>query len=121
MRSATMSARFIFRCQFCDRQPEPLTQISLEKTVSEVGFGAYVDAMPEKWLVWHGRGPYGPPRYACPDHRGELVGYLREHYGAIGAHPWQRPPYPTEIRNSDQARAARVGRSAKWADEPPAK
>ncbi len=111
-----MSPQFIFRCQFCERKPDPLTQISLEKTVSRAGFGAYVDAMPEQWLVWHGKGPYGPPRYACPEHRGDLVAYLRSHYGAIGPHPWKRPPYPTEIENSDQARAATVGRSQRWAE-----
>jgi hypothetical protein len=89
-------SRFIFRCQFCDSSPDPLTQLSLEKTVPEPEFGTYVDAMPGKWLVWHGRGPYGPARYACPEHRGDLVAYLREHYGTIGFHPWKRPPYKTQ-------------------------
>ncbi|HEV2776410.1 MAG TPA: hypothetical protein VGV90_12520 [Solirubrobacteraceae bacterium] len=96
-------ASFIFRCQFCDAQPDPLTQVSLEKTVVEVTFGAYVEAMPEKWLVWHGHGPYGPPRYACAEHRGDLVAYLRDHYGAIGPHPWKKPPYPTKLGRSDRA------------------
>ncbi len=75
----------------------------------DITFGAYVDAMPEKWLVWHGHGPYGPPRYACPEHRGDLVGYLRKHYGAIGPHPWKRPPYPTEIRGDRLERRVTVG------------
>ena len=69
--------------------------VSLEQTVAEVVWGAYLDAMPEHWLVWHGKGLYGPTRYACPDHRGDLVAFLREHYGTIGWHPWKRPPYPT--------------------------
>ena len=86
----------VFRCQFCERRADPLTQLSLEKTVRQVEFGTYIDAMPERWLVWHGRGPYGPARYACPDHRGDLVAYLREHYGTLGAHPWKRPPYGTQ-------------------------
>jgi hypothetical protein len=101
-----MTTRFLFHCQFCDRQPDPLTQISLEQTVPNPEFGAYVDAMPERWLVWHGRGPYGPPRYACPDHRGDLVAYLRQHYGTIGPHPWKRPPYPTKLYNTCRDRAA---------------
>jgi hypothetical protein len=112
-----VSARFIFRCQFCDRHPDPLTQISLEKTVPKVAFGAYVDAMPERWLVWHGRGPYGPPRYACPDHRADLVAYLRKHYGAIGWHPWKRPPYPTEIRIAEPDKTAasrRLSSMPRW-------
>jgi hypothetical protein len=88
--------RIIFRCQFCDARPDPLTQLSLEKTLGEPEFGTYIDAMPERWLVWHGRGPYGPPRHACAAHRGDLVAYLREHYGTLGPHPWARPPYATK-------------------------
>jgi len=94
---------YIFRCQFCDAKPDPLTQMSLEQTVKDVTFGAYVDAMPEKWLVWHGHGPYGPPRYACAEHRGDLTAYLRNHYGAIGPHPWKKGPYPTKLEKSDRA------------------
>jgi hypothetical protein len=46
----------------------------------DVTCGTSVDAMPERWLVWHGHGPYGPTRYACAEQRGDLVGYRREHY-----------------------------------------
>jgi hypothetical protein len=117
-------ARYIFRCQFCDAQPDPLTQLSLEKTVRDITFGAYVDAMPEKWLVWHGHGPYGPPRYACAEHRGDLVAYLRNHYGTIGPHPWKRPPYPTELAQSDRReRAVSLGEKSsmpRWGKLPPA-
>ncbi len=101
MRATMSPTSFIFRCQFCDRRPDPLTQMSLEKTVRDAAFGTFQDAMPEKWLIWHGRGPYGPKRYACPDHRGDLVAYLREHYGTIGPHPWKRPPYPTEVKSAE--------------------
>jgi hypothetical protein len=114
--------RYIFRCQFCDAQPDPLTQISLEKTVAEITFGTYVDAMPEKWLVWHGWGPYGPTRYACAEHRGELTAYLREHYGAIGPHPWKVPPYPTKLGRSDRReRAVSLGEGSsmpRWGRSP---
>jgi hypothetical protein len=104
-----MSVRLIFRCQYCDAQPDPLTQISLEKSLPELMWGQYEDAMPEKWLIWHGRGLYGPARYACPDHRGDLVAFLREHYGTIGWHPWKRPPYPRDLKNPDKERAIAVG------------
>lgn len=104
-----MSVRLVFRCQFCNAQPDPLTQISLETTVREIVWGQYLDAMPERWLVWHGRGLYGPARYACPRHRGELTAFLRQHYGTVGWHPWKRPPYPTSVRNDDMEKAAAQG------------
>ena len=31
---------------------------------------------------------YGPQRYACGEHRGELKALVREHYGTLGWHPW---------------------------------
>jgi hypothetical protein len=76
-----MSVHFIFRCQFCDAQPDPMTQLSLQQAMRENTWGAYQDALPGRWLVFHGRGLYGPPRYACTEHRGDLVAYLRAHYG----------------------------------------
>ena len=119
-----MSVKVIFRCQFCDAQPDPLTQLRLQATIRDVVWGAYLDAMPQKWLVWYGRGLYGPSRYACPDHRGDLVAYLREHYGTIGWHPWKRPPYPTHIHNPDAERAFAVGAGSampKWGYGPQVK
>jgi hypothetical protein len=82
-----------------------MTQISLEQAMRENTWGAYQDAMPGKWLVFHGRGLYGHPRYACPEHRGELVADLREHYGSVGFHVWKRPPYPTSLAHADTDRA----------------
>jgi hypothetical protein len=92
---------FIFRCQFCSEQPDPLTQLRLQGAMREFVWGAYQNALPGRWLIWHGRGLYGPARYACPEHRGDLVAYLREHYGTIGFHPWKRPPYPNSLESSD--------------------
>ncbi|MEA2232726.1 MAG: hypothetical protein QOD83_2542 [Solirubrobacteraceae bacterium] len=43
-------------------------------------------------------------RYACPDHRGDLVAYLREHYGALGPHPW----------NASDLSSAQVGWTSAW-------
>ena len=97
----TMPVHFIFRCQFCDAQADPMTQLSLETAMREKTWGAYQDALPGRWLVFHGRGLYGPPRYACPEHRGDLVAYLRAHYGTIGFHVWKRPPYPSSLAHSD--------------------
>jgi hypothetical protein len=98
----------VFRCQFCERRPDPLTQLSLEKTVRQQEFGTYIDAMPERWLVWHGRGIYGPTRYACGNHRGELKALLREQYGMLGWHPWAKGPHPwAGRRGTDRARRLR--------------
>jgi len=101
VRSKTVPVSFIFRCQFCDAQPDPLTQLRLQAVMREFVWGAYQNALPGRWLVWHGRGLYGPARYACPDHRGDLVAFLREHYGTIGFHPWKRPPYPNSLESAD--------------------
>ncbi len=111
-----MSVRFIFRCQFCDAQADPITQLALEKAMRENTWGAYQDAMPGRWLVWHGRGLYGPVRHACPDHRGDLVAFLRHHYGTIGFHPWKRPPYPSSLAHAgtDQAWNAATRRQGGW-------
>lgn len=100
-----MPVRLIFRCQFCAAVPDAETQRSLEGQLRELVCGEYLDALPGRWLVWHGRGPFGPIRYACPDHRGDLTAYLREHYGSIGWHPWKMPPYPRTRRSRDTEHA----------------
>ena len=99
-----MYVHFIFRCSFCDAVPDPMTQVSLEKAMRQNTWGAYQDAMPGRWLVFHGRGLYGPARYACEEHRGDLVGYLRDHYGTVGFHVWKRPPYPTSLETPNTDR-----------------
>ena len=53
-------------------------------------------------------GPFGPTRYACAEHRGDLTAYLREHYGTLGWHPWKMPPYPITRRSRDTDRALRL-------------
>ncbi len=95
----------IFRCQFCDRQPDPLTQVTLVCSMRQTIWGEYQDALPGRWLIFHGRGLFGPPRYACEEHRGDLVAYLREHYGTVGFHVWRRPPYPSSLAHSDADRS----------------
>jgi hypothetical protein len=104
-----MPARIRFHCQFCDARPDAETQRSLERGLRELAFGEYVDVPPGRWLVWHGRGPLGPTRYACAEHRGDLVADVREHYGTIAAHPWKMPPYATSRRSPDTERAIANG------------
>ncbi len=116
-----MPVKLIFRCQFCTAAPDPLTQLSLEAQLQELTFGQYLDAHPGPWLAWQGRGLYGPARYACPDHRGDLTAFLRYHYGTIGWHPWKRPPYPSSVRTADTERAVALGGKApgsKWSFGP---
>ncbi|MEY2513798.1 MAG: hypothetical protein QOJ89_1156 [bacterium] len=114
-----MAVRLIFRCQFCDAQPDPLTQLSLEKAMRENTWGAYQNALPQNWLVFHARGLYGSPRYACAAHRGDLVAHLREHFGTIGSHVWKRPPYPSSLAHGDTdhawiAATRRTGGGSSW-------
>jgi hypothetical protein len=89
-----MPTRAVFRCQFCDAVPDHGTQRSLAGQVTERMFGEYLDALPGRWLVWNGGGPLGPRRYACREHRGDLVAYLRYHYATVAAQVWKMPPYP---------------------------
>ena len=112
-----MPVRVIFRCQFCAARPDGETQRSLEHQLRELVCGEYLDAMPGRWLVWHGHGPFGPTRYACPEHRGDLTAYLREHYGTLGWQPWKMPPYPITRRSRDTERALRLSAlspGSKW-------
>ena len=110
-----MAIRFIFRCQFCDATPDPLTQLSLVTAMRESTWGAYQDALPGRWLIFHARGLYGPARYACPEHRGDLVAYLREHYQAesdftSGSDRHTNPAWrtPTPITHGTRRRDAKA-------------
>ena len=111
---ATVSSRAGFgRVQVRDLRradPIPQTQMALERQLLDLRHGEYVDAEPGRWLTWHGRGMYGPQRYACGEHRGELKAMLREHYGTLGWHPWAMGPHPwAGRRGTDKAR--RLARS----------
>src|SRR3954447_26776130 len=108
-----MPVRVVFRCEFCNAEPEPETHRSLVKMMREWVCGEYMDALPGRWLVWHGHGPFGPNRYACESHRGDLTAYLREHYGSVGKQPWKRPPYATTRRSADTERAISMARTSR--------
>lgn len=89
-----MPCRLIFRCEFCDAVPDEPAQRGLEEGLTLILFGTYVDIEPGNWLVWHGRGIYGPVRYACFAHRETLKAHLRRHYGTVGPHPFAEGPHP---------------------------
>lgn len=84
----------IFRCEFCDAEPDWETRGSLESQMRALLFGEYLDAPPSGWLTWTGRGILGPVRYACPEHRADLQAFLRKHYGTVAWHPKKEGPYP---------------------------
>lgn len=103
-----MPVRVIFRCEICSAHPDAETQAALESQLLDLRHGEYLDAgwgPPAPWLTWHGRGLYGPIRYACGAHRGELKAIVRRHYGTLGWHPWATGPHPwAGRRGTDRAR-----------------
>lgn len=100
-----MGYRLVFKCEICGVAPDELTQGSIERQLLHARFGQYVDCYPGKWLIWHGNGIYGHNLYSCGHHRGELKSFVRQHYGAIGWHPWSMTTYPsTPPPDFDKAR-----------------
>lgn len=89
-----MTVRLVFRCEFCGVEPGPETHASLKHQLLLLLFGEWVDAEPENWLTWHGRGIYGAVRYACAEHRDSLKADVRKHYGALGWHAAKEGPHP---------------------------
>ena len=92
-----MPVKVLFKCEICGAEPSDETRRSLEAQLQELLFGTYLDAEPDRWLVWHGGGLYGRVRYSCGEHRGELKAKIREHYGTIGPHPWAMGPHPVKV------------------------
>jgi hypothetical protein len=89
-----MAVRVLFRCEHCDALPDPATERTLGGQLCDRTFGEYQDAQPGGWLIWTAGGPLGSKRYACPQHRDDLVAYLRRHYGAVRCGVWKTEPYP---------------------------
>ena len=90
-----MAVRVLFRCEHCDALPDPDTQRTLQGQLRDRRFGEYLDAQPGGWLIWTAGGALGCKRYACPQHRADLTGYVRAHYGTIrGSAASQTEPYP---------------------------
>jgi hypothetical protein len=102
-----MPVAVVFRCQFCEARPDAETQADLQRQLLDLRHGEYVDAEPGRWLTWYGMGLFGPTRYACGEHRGELKAFLREHYGTLGWHPWAMGPHPWAGRRGAEAARGR--------------
>jgi hypothetical protein len=101
-----VSVVVVFRCEVGGARPGREPQLALARQLLDLRSGEYVDADPESWLTWHGRGIYGPQRYVCGEHRSELKARIRAEYGALGWHPWARGPHPwAGRRGTDRARA----------------
>ena len=94
-----------FRCQYCDAQPDPLTQISLVSAMRQMTFGEYQDALPGRWLIFHARGLFGPDalRLRGPPRRPRRLPAraLRRDRPQV----WRRPPYPSSLAHSDMDNA----------------
>ena len=100
-----MPVSVVYRCDVCGCAPDPETYAQLVRQLLDLRHGEYVDVEPGRWLIWHGRGIYGPTRYACGDHRGELKALVRDEYGTVGPRPWAKGPHPwAGRRGTDRAR-----------------
>ena len=107
-----MPVSVVFSCFHCKARPDAETQAALQRQLLDLRHGEYVDADPGHWLTWHGRGIYGPTRYACGEHRGELKALLREEYGTVGPRPWAKGPHPwAGRRGTDRARRLARGQA----------
>ncbi|MGH2919183.1 MAG: hypothetical protein ACRDLS_11400 [Solirubrobacteraceae bacterium] len=113
-----MGMRYWFRCEICGCLPDDATRSSIGASTREDLFGEFIDAMPGRWLVWHAGGLLGPRRYACPEHRRDLMAVIRFHYAYTGEQwVWKRPPYaqrwpPDEIMENPDGSLAMPD----WAD-----
>ncbi len=89
-----MGVKVLFRCDHCDARPDGVTQRTLERHLRDLAIGKYFDAQPGSWLVWTAGGAFGSRRCACPEHRDDLVAYLRRHYGGRGSGGvWDSEPF----------------------------
>lgn len=85
--------RVRFRCEHCDALPDHDTQRTLESQLRDRRYGQYFDAQPGGWLIWTAGGALGSKRYACAQHRSELIEDLRAHH-SVRSGVWQDEPYP---------------------------
>lgn len=102
-----MPVRVLFSCEVCGARPDVETQLWLERQLLDLRHGEYLDIEPQNWLVWHGRGLYGPIRYACGDHRRELKASIQASYGSLGSEPYAEGPHPWRFRKGT-ARARHI-------------
>jgi hypothetical protein len=91
----SVPVHYFFQCDICGRVPDPDTRDAIGASTREELFGELIDAMPGNWLVWHAGGLLGPRRYACSEHRKQLLKTIRFHYAYAGEQwVWKRPPFP---------------------------
>lgn len=90
-----MAVHVVFRCAHCVALPDPATQRALEGQLRDRRFGEYLDAQPGGWLVWSAGGPLGSKRYACREHRSELIDSVRRQHGASCPGAGKDEPYPS--------------------------
>jgi hypothetical protein len=88
-----MAVKVVFRCEHCDARPDDATQRTLLGQLRDRTVGEFRDAQPGGWLIWTAGGPLGSKRYACPEHRAELVDYLRRHFGTARCGVHAEEPY----------------------------
>jgi hypothetical protein len=107
-----MPVKYWFCCDICGCVADDATRASIGATSREDLFGEFIDAMPGRWLVWHAGGLLGPMRYACSEHRKDLLRNIRFHYAYTGEQwVWERPPYaqrwpPDQIFENDDGTLA---------------
>ncbi len=82
-----------YRCEYCDAAPDQATEEGITFSLAHPVFGEFRDCSPARWLLFYGGGPYGRWKLSCPEHRGDLVVYLRQHLGTVGWHVWTMGPY----------------------------
>jgi len=90
-----MAVHVVFRCEHCDALPDPATQRALEGQLRDRRLREYLDAQPGGWLVWAAGGPLGSKRYACREHRSELIDSVRRQHGARCTGAGKGEPYPS--------------------------
>lgn len=89
-----MSVRVLFCCEQCGARPDAGTQRTLVGELRDRSFAEYLDAQPGGWLIWSGGGVFGAKRYACAQHRDDLLAELRRHHGAARSSAvWSQGPY----------------------------
>lgn len=89
-----MAVRLLFGCGYCAARPDADTQRAMQGQLHDSACGTYLDAQPGQWLIWTAGGALGRRRYACPDHRDELICDLRRHYGSMHHGVFDDGPYP---------------------------
>ena len=98
-----MGVKILFGCEHCQARPDRAMQRALERRLRDGLVGRFLDAQPGGWLIWTAGGPFGSRRYACDEHRAELVEWVRMHHGSRGA--GTRNVEPLQVRGGVDRRS----------------